>query len=153
MFSQKEAICKLCGQKKKRQVKGCCFNCYRKHVWKRKLRICKHCKRERPHQAKEMCHSCFSKVYHYDHIKNSNYRRYHNISVELYKRITKRCGVCGFDKVVDLHHLDHDKKNNSETNLVGLCPNHHKMLHNYRFSKEVAEILKNKGYNPKITLL
>jgi len=57
--------------------------------------------------------------------------------------------------VVDLHHLDNNKKNSSESNLVGLCPNHHKMLHEFRYAKEIITLLKEKGYNafedPKLT--
>ena len=151
--SRKIIICKLCSQEKEHEAKGCCFNCYRTYIWKPKIIMCSHCKRERPHQAKGMCPSCFGKVYHYNNIKNSNYRRYHNISVDLYKEITKSCKVCGFEKAVDLHHLDHNRKNNSKENLIGLCPNHHKLLHDYRYSEEVGEVLKQKGFNPKITYL
>ena len=55
--------------------------------------------------------------------------------------------VCGFDKGVDLHHLDDNHKNNSRENLIGLCPNHHKMLHDFRYRKEMRDLLGQKGYN------
>lgn len=61
--------------------------------------------------------------------------------------------VCGFAKMVDLHHLDHNRKNNSETNMIGLCSNHHKMLHDHRYSQEIVDELKKKGYEAKITKL
>ena len=54
--------------------------------------------------------------------------------------------ICNFNKVVDLHHLDENKKNSSENNLIGLCPNHHKMLHDFRYKEEILDLLKEKGY-------
>lgn len=152
MNMRKIKKCQNCNEVSEIHAKKLCFKCYRKQ-WKPPSCICKHCGRKRPHQAKGMCASCFSKVYHYDNIKNSNYRRYHNIPIELYKKVTKKCIICGFDKIVDLHHLDHNKNNKSKSNLIGLCPNHHKLLHDYRFSEEVAKELKEKGLNPKITYL
>lgn len=143
--------CPKCKKVTEHHGKGLCFNCYRKYAWVKKNIICKHCGRERPHKAKGMCDSCHVKVYHYDRIKNHNYKKVHNISPELYKKVTQQCIVCGFDKAVDLHHLDKNRKNNSEKNLIGLCPNHHKMIHNYKYSQEVVDVLKNLGYDPKIT--
>ena len=51
-----------------------------------------------------------------------------------YRAIAKRhhefkCVVCGFDKIVAIHHIDENKKNNSPENLIPLCPNHHEMVH------------------------
>lgn len=40
-----------------------------------------------------------------------------------------KCAVCGFDKVVAIHHIDLDHSNNTPTNLIPLCPNHHEMCH------------------------
>jgi len=48
-----------------------------------------------------------------------------------------------------LHHLDHNNKNNIDANLVGLCPNHHRMVHRREFSQEMYELLKDKGLAPK----
>lgn len=39
------------------------------------------------------------------------------------------CCICGISEVLDIHHVDHDKTNNSIGNLVALCPNHHALLH------------------------
>lgn len=41
----------------------------------------------------------------------------------------KKCVVCGEDKIVDVHHFDEDKENNSPENLVPLCPTHHMYCH------------------------
>ena len=70
------------------------------------------------------------------------------INIDLYKKVTERCILCGFDKVVDLHHLNEDKQDNSEKNLLGLCPNHHRMIHNFRNRAEMFNELKQKGFQP-----
>ncbi len=64
----------------------------------------------------------------------------------MYNKVTEKCLICDFDKIVELHHLDFNHSNNSENNLLGLCPNHHKMIHDRRYRKEILEILKSKGY-------
>jgi len=51
------------------------------------------------------------------------------------------CLVCGFNKVIEVHHIDENRKNNSKDNLVPLCPNHHMMIHRSKFREEIiAEI-------------
>jgi len=61
----------------------------------------------------------------------------YGIEYETYKKITARCIVCGFNKYVHLHHLDHNRHNNDEKNMIGLCPNHHQMLHTLKYREEV----------------
>jgi len=53
-----------------------------------------------------------------------------------------KCVVCGFDKVIDVHHLDNNRQNNTKENLVTLCPNHHYMIHRTKFANEVLEEIK-----------
>ena len=138
-------ICKSCNQEKEHHAKGLCYSCYRKLFWKPKEGICKRCKRKMPLHAKGLCAGCYNFVFHLDKAKINNYRKWHNLDIEVYKRVTNKCILCGFDKVVELHHLDENKKNNSERNLVGLCPNHHKMLHDFKFRKEIRKMLSEKG--------
>ncbi|MBU3940327.1 MAG: hypothetical protein KKH88_00145 [Nanoarchaeota archaeon] len=142
-MGRKVIKCKECGRVVKSHAKGMCFSCYRKQ-WTPPIRICKKCDRERPHHAYGLCKTCHNKEYHYDKIKGFNCRKRHNISFKLYKKLTKKCIICGFDKVVELHHLDRSKKNRSSENLIGLCPNHHKMLHNIEFRKGIFDILEEK---------
>jgi hypothetical protein len=54
-----------------------------------------------------------------------------------FKNHGKKCVVCNFDKVLDVHHLDHNHNNNSKDNLIPLCPNHHCMIHRSIHSEEV----------------
>lgn len=139
--------CKNCGKEDENHAKGYCFNCYRKFGWKRKLINCNRCGRQKPNHAKGFCAGCYNFTFHLDKTKAGNYRKWYGLDNETYKKITTKCSICGFDKVVDLHHLDGNKKNSSENNLIGLCPNHHKMLHDYRYREEMFNILKERGFN------
>jgi len=57
-----------------------------------------------------------------------------------FKHWEKKCVVCGFDKIVAVHHMDENKNNNSPNNLIPLCPNHHEMFHS-KWRKEVEGII------------
>ena len=63
-----------------------------------------------------------------------------------YRAIAKRhhdlkCVICGFDKIVAIHHIDENKKNNEPSNLIPLCPNHHEMVHS-KWKEEVDPYIK-----------
>lgn len=46
----------------------------------------------------------------------------------------KECVICGEQNIVEVHHLDENKKNNSPENLIPLCPTHHQYWHSkYRY--------------------
>lgn len=133
--------CSNCGKECVKHAKGMCTTCYKRLVWKPKEKICLRCKRSKPLHAKGLCGGCYNVVYNLEYQKNRNYQIYHNIEPELYRKITKACIICSFDKVVELHHLDNNRKNNSEENMIGLCPNHHKMIHILKYKDEIiAEI-------------
>lgn len=137
-------ICDMCKFKKEIHAKGMCFNCYRKKSWEPKIIICIGCGKKKFHHAFNLCINCYHKNLKYDGIKQHQIRKYHNISLEVWKEITKRCIICGFDKVVHLHHLDENHDNTSRINLVGLCPNHHKMIHMDKFKEEIEQQIKKK---------
>jgi hypothetical protein len=48
----------------------------------------------------------------------------------------KKCIICGETKIVAVHHMDENKKNNNPENLVPLCPTHHQYVHS-KFKNEV----------------
>lgn len=50
------------------------------------------------------------------------------------------CIVCKEPKVLDVHHIDEDKTNNSINNLVILCPTHHYAYHRYGDKTIVSKI-------------
>jgi len=51
------------------------------------------------------------------------------------------CLVCGFDKILAVHHVNKNHKDDSKENLVLLCPNHHQLLHS-RYEDEVLPLVK-----------
>lgn len=57
---------------------------------------------------------------------NDNLIHYRTIAL---KHWDEKCALCGFDKIVAIHHIDESKENNSKENLIPLCPNHHEMVH------------------------
>lgn len=137
-------ICKNCGKEVIPHAKSMCTTCYKKLVWKPKLKKCPKCGRELPHHAKGLCAGCYNTAFYLEQTKNRNYKKYHNIEPRVYKKITQKCLLCGFDKVVDLHHLDKNRKNNSINNMVGLCPNHHRMLHNLKYKEDIIKQIQEK---------
>ena len=142
-------VCKNCKKEEEHHAKGLCYNCYRKLSWKPKKKICKRCGREMPIHAKGVCPGCYTTIFSLQYNKDWNYKNRHNIDVTVYKKITQKCMICDFNKIIDLHHLDGNKENNSEDNLIGLCPNHHKMIHHMNFKQEVINLLKEKGITVK----
>ena len=48
-----------------------------------------------------------------------------------YNNLKKSCVICGWDKVIHIHHIIQvkDGGNSELNNLVGLCPNHHTLIH------------------------
>ena len=52
----------------------------------------------------------------------------------------KECIICGENKIVEVHHMDENKNNNSPENLVPLCPTHHQYWHS-RYKEEVEETI------------
>ena len=139
--------CPNCKKRTTKHAKGLCITCYKKTFWKPKKAICKRCGREMPIHAKGLCAGCYNFVFHLEKTKAGNYRKWHNIDLEIYKKVTKSCIICGFEKIVELHHLDENKQNSLGGNLIGLCPNHHKMIHNFKFKQGIQDLLREKGFN------
>lgn len=63
----------------------------------------------------------------------NNATHYKTIALQHYDH---KCVICGFDKIVAIHHIDENKKNNDPKNLIPLCPNHHEMVHS-KWKEEV----------------
>lgn len=138
--------CDVCGKKHMHLMKLVCYNCYKRVVWKRKIKECPRCKRQKPIHARGFCRGCYMSLFHIEKVKQENIKKMYGIDYETYKQITKCCVVCGFDKKVSLHHIDKDRTHNSQDNFVGLCPNHHTMIHDRKYQDEVIAILREKGY-------
>jgi hypothetical protein len=67
-----------------------------------------------------------------------NATRYRTLA---FRHWEEKCVVCGFDKVVAVHHIDENKENNSPRNLIPLCPNHHEMIHHNKWRDEVQLVV------------
>ncbi len=122
----------------------------RQIVYPKIKKKCPVCKEEFETQAgskkeKTVCsRSCANSYYrsgtkHPNHI-NSKKQSYRMICFEVHEKI---CCVCGFDKVVHVHHLDNNRDNNKKENLVPLCPNHHAMIHNKKFKAILTREIEN----------
>ena len=152
-------ICNDCKLKKEIHGKGLCNLCYYK--MRRRLRrgkeiICKRCKRLRLHGAKGYCMPCYQYIFSKDNRDRSRIKKQFNgLSLKVYNKLTEKCLICGFKKAVDLHHLDNNKQNNSIKNLIGLCPNHHRMIHDFKYRNEIIKMIIKKlpNYKPKPLVL
>ncbi len=69
-----------------------------------------------------------------------NSTHYRTIALQHWK---KECSICGFDKIVAIHHIDENKQNNDPNNLIPLCPNHHEMVHS-KWRCEIQPIIDQK---------
>ena len=147
-FNEKPRVkCQNCANVKEHHAKGFCYQCYRKVGWVREKVRCKNCARLRLHKAFGLCGGCHTRLHHYEKTLAFNAKKYHGITdFEFYKKITSQCASCGFDKIVQIHHLDGNTRNNDEKNVAGLCPNCHKMIHMYQYFEEIKIKLKKKGY-------
>jgi len=139
--------CLNCNEDKTHHAKGLCYTCYKKLKWQPKIGKCKRCSRRMPLHAKGLCAGCYNYVFHLDNNKAYSHRKAHNVDLKTYQKTTKECVICGFHEIVDLHHIDLNKQNNSPKNLIGLCPNHHRMIHSSKFRNELFEKLKEKGFD------
>ena len=83
-------------------------------------------------------YSCSNKLFRTG-TDNGNYsgKRYTTICFAHHK---KECIVCGEDKIVAVHHNDHNHYNNDPENLIPLCPTHHQYVHS-RYADEVQPII------------
>jgi hypothetical protein len=125
---------------------GLCHSCYKKLLWKPELVECKRCSRTLPNHAKGFCAGCYNSIFFLEAVKLHNAKRYHQIDPMIYKKVVEKCVVCDFNKIVEIHHLNHNNQDNSSTNLIGVCPNHHKMIHSKKHQREVFNILEQKGF-------
>ena len=140
--------CINCGELKQHHAKGFCYACYKKYRWIpqiAKKKPCIRCKNIRIIHTKGLCAPCYNFIFHLDKIKELNYLKSFGLTLEKYKKLTKKCFICEFNKIIELHHLDEDKLNNNLKNLIPLCPNHHKMIYNFEFRSEIRELLQKKG--------
>jgi len=75
------------------------------------------------------CKNKAQRIGGYKEIQPSHYgkgtSKYRSIA---FKGYDKKCEVCGYEdhsEILEVHHIDEDKKNNKLSNLIILCPNCH----------------------------
>ncbi len=68
-------------------------------------------------------------------------REYFDLTLKEYEKLIKKgCSVCRFKEIVEIHHKDFNRNNNDISNLIVLCPNHHRIAHmNNNNSKSVED--------------
>ncbi len=140
-------ICSNCSAEKEHHAKGLCYTCYKSLNWKPKIKKCHRCQKPRAIHAKQLCASCYNTTFHADKAKAYNQRKKNKITLTQFRKTTSKCAICDFSHIVDIHHIDMNSTNNSPKNLIGLCPNHHRMIHNHKFRPEIFLTLKQKGYD------
>lgn len=63
-----------------------------------------------------------------------------NYQIICFTHHKKQCIVCNEEKIVAVHHNDHNHKNNDPANLIPLCPTHHQYVHS-RYKDEVQPLI------------
>ena len=101
------------------------------------------CGREGEKMHGKYCHSCdykrnkkwFDKRHkdrkntgYYNNIDNSKYK-YYNKARKHYGEICADCTWNKYPEILQVHHIDEDRSNNSIENLVVLCPTCHNTRH------------------------
>ena len=86
-------------------------------------------------------YSCSNTFFSKKRNKPENYKRYRTIC---FKKWPKKCFLCDFDCVIDVHHIDQNHDNNNVSNLIPLCPNHHRMTHMKKWAKEIKQKIEEK---------
>lgn len=108
----------------------------------RDTKICPICSKQFSFLKKESkvtCSYACSNKYFRTGSNNGNWKVdvYRSTCFEHHK---KECVVCRENKIVEVHHYDHNHKNNQIENLIPLCPTHHKYMHS-RYAKEISNII------------
>jgi HNH endonuclease len=72
-------------------------------------------------------YSCANK--HFKTGKNNGNWKEDSYQSTCFESHKKECVICGETKIVAVHHLDHNHKNNDPENLIPMCPTHHQYWH------------------------
>ena len=72
------------------------------------------------------------------HAGNGNYDNLKSYKKICYRHHERKCVCCKEDKILDVHHYDGDRNNNSPENLIPLCPTHHRYVHS-KYKNEIID--------------
>lgn len=102
------------------------------------------------HQSKYCSNNCQREFQYKEYIVNwkngivnglrGEYQLSAHIQRYIREKFENKCCECGWDKInpvtghspLDIHHIDGNYKNNSEDNLILLCPNCHSLTNTYK---------------------
>lgn len=120
-------------------------------IRKRKTLCCLNCGKELKKYQSKFCDSKCKHDYQYKEYVNrwksglvDGLRGEYQLSLHIQRYIKEKfdnkCCECGWNKVnpitghspLEIHHIDGDYKNNSEDNLILLCPNCHSLTNTYK---------------------
>jgi len=115
-----------CSQKCRKQsmLKGNMIKCETcgKEVWKTPTDI------KKAKNGKLFCsHSCSAKYSN----KQRGRNRYNHREIA-FSNFEHKCDICGYNKIIDIlqvHHINRNRRDNSIKNLQILCPNCHNEIH------------------------
>ena len=97
-------------------------------------------------REKQTCSYACSNVLFRSGKNNGNYVNGH--CAEIWYRVVcfqyydKKCAICGWNKSVDVHHIDGNNKNNDPQNLIPLCANHHRLTVMLEYKNEIDQQIK-----------
>ena len=96
--------------------------------------ICKNCN-------KKILNPTYNQIYCCSECREEDYDK-----KNIQRRKVKGCEICGFWKFIERHHIikQIDWGSNGSSNLVYLCPNHHKMADSFRYGNEFLKLIKKK---------
>lgn len=154
--NSKEIQCELCGKKiirrnshiKNKKKLFCSRKC--KNIWKNEnttkiqLNCCQCNKQFSNYQYRVNANKfnfCSRKCYQEWKLENK-FVYYKNYRFQAFQYFDKKCEICGFDKIkgiLEVHHIDKNRKNNEKSNLIILCPNCHAII-----TRKLGEILNRK---------
>jgi len=91
----------------------------------------------------------FESMKEYKIVKDTKYRKnFHKMSLKMREKYNNTCQVCGVIKEknkIHTHHIDFNKTNSIEENLIVLCSKCHKKAHHYfQLTKEELLEIKRK---------
>jgi len=159
---QKYDKCVECGKEKtsaRSKLSDLCQTCSnKKRAQKTVYYACPKCgkpKNERGRSDRVLCNSCARlevwKNFFIEFGELCANKDYFGFTPTLKKAIRKsqnyKCAFCGDNKkTLDIHHIDYDKTNSAENNLIGLCRKcHMKTNFNRDYWKEKCQKIKSHG--------
>lgn len=84
---------------------------------------------------------CYSESRKIEKIKFNSKYNYRTYAFRYYGGKCEICGYCKHPEILQVHHIDGDRKNNKIENLIVLCPNHH-----WAITLKKAILLKNREF-------